>query len=474
MTRMRGCWPLAAGLALALAAAAPVSAQTSTASLRGTVTDEAGQPVAGASLVAVNIETGFTVTADTTANGAYNLTLPPGSYEITVAAPGKESLSETVRAQIGQNLDVDFQLTGTATVEEAVTVTAATPMAETHSSEQATNVTTEQIELLPQNNRNFLNFAALAPGVRFTDNQDEAGQKFRSGGLDSRQVNVFVDGLSYKNDLLQGGAFSQDSSRGNPFPQNAVQEFRVITQNYKAEYEKAAAAVITAVTKSGGNEWRGDAFYLFQDEGLVDLDDFAEARGDEEPDYERWQGGLSFGGPITEDRLHFFLSWEGKEQDRFVTITRGSSFDTAPANVQALLSPYPVGTTTTPFESQLYFGKLSWQPAGSQHLDFTFHRRDEEEIRGFGGQRVEERRRKLRDQDRCGNSQAHLVLGRVDQRGGPDLPGAAVESLGSRRDVAAPELHRHSRHRRQGRHPGLPAGQDRPARRLHQLLCLAR
>ena len=390
MTRMRGCWPSVAALALALAVAAPGWAQTSTASLRGSVTDEAGQTMPGASIVAINTDTGFTITAESSDGGAYNLTLPPGSYEITVAAPGKESLAETVRVQIGQTLQLDFQLSGTARVEEEVTVTSAPLLAETTTSEQATNVTTEQIELLPQNSRNFLNFAALAPGVRFTENHDQDGQKFRSGGLDSRQVNVFVDGLSYKNDLLQGGAFMQDSSRGNPFPQNAVQEFRVLTQNYKAEYEKAAAAVITAVTKSGGNEWHGDAFYLLQDEGMIEQDDFSQARGDEEPEYERTQLGLSFGGPIQQDQLHFFLSFEQNEQDKFVSIFRGGAFGRAPANVQSFLGQFPTGVRIAPFESQLYFGKLSWQPAGSQHLDFSYHRRDEEEIKDFGGQRVEQ------------------------------------------------------------------------------------
>ncbi len=125
-------------------------------------------------------------------------------------------------------------------------------------SEIATNVTAQQIEELPQNNRNFLNFAALAPGVRIVEQREQpGGPRRRAAGL---QHNVFIDGTSYKNDVLQGGVVGQDSSRGNPFPQNAVQEFRVLTQNFKAEYEKASSALITAVTKSGGNDFHGDVF----------------------------------------------------------------------------------------------------------------------------------------------------------------------------------------------------------------------
>ena len=85
----------------------------------------------------------------------------------------------------------------------------------------------------------------------------------------AEQTNVFIDGVSFKNDVLQGGLVGQDSSRGNPFPQNAVQEFRVITQNYSAQYEKASSAIITAVTKSGGNDFHGQVFDFYQPKAWV-------------------------------------------------------------------------------------------------------------------------------------------------------------------------------------------------------------
>ena len=81
----------------------------------------------------------------------------------------------------------------------------------------------------------------------------ETTKEVTAGALPGFNTNVFIDGVSYKNDVLLGGVVGQDSSRGNPFPQNAVQEFRVLTQNFKAEFEKASSAAITAVTKSGGN-----------------------------------------------------------------------------------------------------------------------------------------------------------------------------------------------------------------------------
>jgi outer membrane receptor protein involved in Fe transport len=390
---MRRNWYLILLLAAALAPgtlAPPVMAQTSTSSIRGVVRDASG-PLAEATVEAVGTQSGFRHSSTTGPQGRFSLAgLAPGLYTLTVSSGAYSPQSRTVQVLIGQDVEAEFVLSPSEVFTEDVTVVgdAVQLLVETRTSEIATNVTPQQMEALPQNSRNFLNLAALAPGVRITENQDEAGQKFRSGGSDARQINVFIDGLSYKNDLLQGGAFMQDSSRGNPFPQNAVQEFQVLTQNYKAEYEKASAAVITAVTKSGGNEFNGDVFYLFQDKDFVAQDDFSRERNEEKPDYSRDQMGLSIGGPILRDRLHFFLSYEGNDQDRNATIFRGGSYASAPANVQQRLDDYDIGVLTSPFESDLYFGKLSWQPTAGQTFYTTFHRRDEQEVKGFGNQRT--------------------------------------------------------------------------------------
>lgn len=364
-------------------------AQTTTSSIRGVVRDDSG-PLTDATIEAVAVGSGFKYTAKTGPDGSFSLAgLAPGVYTLSVSSPAYAAQKRDVQVLVGQDVEAEFVLSPGEVFTENVTVVGESVqlLVETRTSEIGTNITQQQIESLPQNNRNFLGLAALAPGVRFTDNQDDSA-KFRSGGADSRQINVFVDGLSYKNDLLQGGAFMQDSSRGNPFPLNAVQEFRVLTQNYKAEYEKAAAAVITAVTKSGGNNFHGELLYLTQDKGLVEQDDFSRDRGEEKPDYDRTQIGAALGGPILHDRLHFFASYERNEQDRNAAVFRGGSFDSAPANVRQFLGQFETGNLTSPFESNLYFGKLSWQPTEGQTFFTTFHRRDEQEIKGFGGQRT--------------------------------------------------------------------------------------
>src|SRR3989442_7796981 len=180
--------------------------------------------------------------------------------------------------------------------------------------EIATNVTEAQVRYLPQNQRNFLNFANLAPGVKVT--QDETRKQVTAGGLDATQINVFIDGVSYKNDVLDGGVVGQDSSRGSPFPQNAVQEFQVLTQNYKAEHEKASSAVITALTKSGTNLWAGDLFLFYQNKGLVSLDRYSKARDLPKPSYDRFQPGLSIGGAIIKDEVLVLGAYEEDRQHR--------------------------------------------------------------------------------------------------------------------------------------------------------------
>ena len=106
-----------------------------------------------------------------------------------------------------------------------------------------TSVSQQQIENLPQNDRNFLNFANLAPGVTVSANVGENNKRIQAGGVSADNVNVYIDGSSHKNRVGFNGVAGQNFSQGNPFPQSAVQEFRVETQNFKAEYEQADCRV---------------------------------------------------------------------------------------------------------------------------------------------------------------------------------------------------------------------------------------
>jgi hypothetical protein len=298
---------------------------------------------------------------------------------------------------VGQTQGLDFELRLAARAAEAVTVSAEAPVIETKSNELGTNVTEQQIKQLPQDNRNFLSFTTLAPGIRYNDSP--LSKTITSGAVDANAVNVFIDGTSYKNDVLTGGIAGQDTSRGNPFPQNAVQEFRVVTQNFKAEYEKSGSAIVTAVTKSGGNEFHGDGFAQYQDKSLVADDDCANTvngrcgtahnPGHEKPDYTRWQAGVSVGGPIVKDQFHFFGSWEYNDQKRANNVAVGSQIGLVPDPLKSQLLSFQ-GNVDSPFTSNLAFGKVSWQAAVSDVIDVSGFYRKEREIRDFGGQTSEQ------------------------------------------------------------------------------------
>jgi hypothetical protein len=365
-------------VALACALASAAVAQTSTAALRGKVTNAAGAALAGAEVTAVGQTSGFVNTAKAGPDGAFQIgNLTPGAYTITVSASGFEPRSQDVTLRVGQNLNVVFAMSPTQVISESITVVGEAAI-DMRTPEASTNVTPQQIENLPQDDRNFLNFATLAPGIRISS--DPQRKTISGDAQPAEQTNVFIDGVSLKNDVLQGGLVGQDSSRGNPFPQNAVQEFRVITQNYSAQYEKASSAIITAVTKSGGNSIQGQAFWFYQPNAWVSElpKNFQYSTLTTNKDYQRSQPGFSIGGPIIRDKLHYFLSYEGVDIKA-----------TTPVNVNPNFSSQFgqfTGVFDNPFKSNLAFGKLSWQPAQNQTLDFSGSYRREHEIRDFGGQ----------------------------------------------------------------------------------------
>ena len=259
-------------------------------------------------------------------------------------------------------------------------------LVETKTSEIATNVSQQQIRSLPQTDRNFLSFAALAPGVRYNDS--ETDKSFTSGASTASQVNVFVDGVSLKNKLREGGVAGQLNSRGNPFGQTAVQEFRVLTQNYKAEYEEAGSAIITAITKSGTNDLHGEVFGQYTDRSLSEKDAINRREELPKPAFERKQYGGSLGGPIIKDRLFFFGAYEGNDQDRAFNVIRGGSAE-AQAEFEQFsgrsLSEFE-GAFVSPFRGDFYFGKLTFTPDDRQIFDVSYSRREETDIQGFGGQ----------------------------------------------------------------------------------------
>lgn len=378
-------------VAIALVLPFSLAAQTTTGTVRGKVTDQNGTPLGGAEVRATNAASGVSRVVSAGADGSYVLPgLVPGTYDVVARYIGHTPQRRQVVVRIGATLLADFTLQAGAVELEVVTVEAA-PAIEMRTSEVATNVTTQQINELPSSSRNVLDLATLAPGTTVeNDRLNGTARRFSAGAQSADQINVFVDGASYKNDLIHGGVVGQDRSRGNPFPRNAIQEFRILTQNYKAEYQKSSSAVLTATTRSGGNAWTGSVFTTYQDQGLVALDTFALAAKSSnptfrEPDYKRWLAGLSVGGPIIRDRLHLFASYEGNYQDRsnLVNIVPPSGF---PA-LDTIDFASRNGFFASPFRATLLFGKLTYAATQNSSLEFSYNSRHETDTRDFGGDR---------------------------------------------------------------------------------------
>ena len=375
-------WLAGAVAALATIATSAI-AQTTTGGIRGYVRGPNAIAITDAQIALRNLEMGQTRGATTNSSGFYNIPgLRPGQYEYTVRRIGFTAQTRTVVVPIAQTITIDITLQEATTTLAPVAITA-TAAQTAQTSEIGTNVTREQIQNLPTIDRNFLDLARLAPGITATgvNNTD----KFISaGGQPPEAVNLFIDGATYKNDVLRGGVAGQDASKGNPFPQGAVQEFRVITQNYKAEYQKAASAIITATTRSGGNQWEGDAFAFGIGKSYVARDALATQRGDPRPNFKRLQLGGSLGGPIAKDKLFFFGTYELNARDEPAYVRFGGDSSKVPAALLNSFRPY-LGQFTSQFREHLGFGKLTWAKSDRSTVDGSVNIRTETDFRSFGG-----------------------------------------------------------------------------------------
>ncbi len=363
-----------------LAFAAPAMAADTTATLQGHV---AGA-TAGAKVVAVDANTGQRVEVTVGADGQYVIIgLRPSTYHVSVGSDRQD-----VVLTVGETTNLDLNAAAATT-----TVTVIAHREQMRTAEVATSVSQTQIDRLPQLDRNFMNFAALAPGVSVST--DPNNKTFQAGATPATQVNVFIDGQSQKNQVLQGGTAGQDSSRGNPFPQSAVQEFKVSTQNFNAEYEQAGTAIITAVTKTGGNEFHGDVFDEIETKGMSGQPYFTRLNvaprygltGEAKPDFHRSQYGIDLSGPIIKDVLHFFVTYEGDDEVHpSVAVNMPTAgLQTTNTSLMNYLKGLN-GSYADPYNEKLFFGKLTYTPTDADTIDLSYFNRTESNQQAFGNQ----------------------------------------------------------------------------------------
>jgi len=348
-------------------------AQLSTSTIQGKVVDEEGLAVRDAAIIAKNVETGTTRGVTSNKDGRYSiLSILPGQYEISVQHLAYRPEKKIVDVYVGQTLTIDFVLKSKEIELGEVRVVSQSEAAALKNSEVVFLMKPEQVVKLPLNSRNFLELATLAPGIK------PIGSTIGSGAAQPTNLGFYIDGAEYKNEIVEGGLAGQFLSSGNAFPQEAIREFKVITQLYKAEYAKSTAGIISAVTKTGSNEFHGSAFITYRDKALNALGAFEKTK----PAYKRRQTGLSISGPIIPDKMHFFVTYEGEFRDGYTTVV--------PAN--SIWNQY-AGTFHIPFKEHLAVARLTYQYDPKQFFDFTFNGRYDRSILGVGGTNAYERGR---------------------------------------------------------------------------------
>lgn len=368
------------GTAMTAVATTPVQAQVNDASLRGRVTSpEGGAPT---QIVAVDVNAGYRRTSNVGPDGSYNFpSLRPGEYKLEVVTPNGTRSTEPFTLTVSQNAVFDFDLSApaaavdsTASVDEGPggdIIVSANRIRSMEGGEVGVNITPRLIEQLPQNNRNFLAFADLAPGVQFITNGSDQS-RLQGGALGSNSVNIFIDGVGQKDYVLKNGITGQDSTQGNPFPQMAIGEYRVISSNYKAEFDQVSSVAVTAITKSGTNDFHGEGFVDYTNQNLRDATP-TELRGTKVRTKDLQFGG-ALGGPIIKDVLHFFATYEGKRRVNPRDITPGRSLPVSyfPTQYQGNF-----GSANETFNENLYFGKLNFAPTSKDMFELSAKYRDE-------------------------------------------------------------------------------------------------
>lgn len=331
-------------------------AQSAGSTLTGRVSDESGGAVPGVTVTATNPQTGLTRTSVTESDGSYRLlALPIGTYKVTAELSGFSTVTtENVQLNVASQRELNITLKQAA-VTEAITVTAEAPLVATDPA-VGTVVSQQELEGLPLNGRQFANLASLAPGTQLSVNADptKPGQlTVALNGGSGRNVNYLIDGGDNTDDTI-GGALQN-------FNLEAVQEFKIQTMQYKAEFGRSSGGVLTVVTKTGTNDFGGSVYGFFRDKSLNEKTETEKQNHADKGEYERKQYGGSFGGPIIRDRAHFFATWEKTDRDTTKTIDTGGIY------------PDLDGTgTALPFEDELGTAKATWNATARQLVQVRY------------------------------------------------------------------------------------------------------
>lgn len=367
----RGPWRRVAALmatvatALAIAGVHPLSAQIADAVLEVVVVDETNQVLPGVTVQVTRPETGYDQTFVTDGLGMVRvLALSPGTYRVKLELEGFTTIEqEGLTLRVGQTARINATMR-VGQMAETVNVVAEAPLVDVYKTDSSTNIVPEQIEALPVQDRDFQRLAFLAPGVQ----RERGGFRFIGGGPvigaggNASQSTILVDGVDFTDPVL-GLARAR-------FSQDAISEFRVITNRFDTEIGGSAGGALSIVTKSGTNDVKGSAFGFFRDDALREKGTFDLQKNP----YSRQQFGVALGGPVVRDRTFYFGSFEQIEEDNTTLFRPGGIYADRAADL------------SVPVSQSLVYGGLDSRVADAQNLRarFVYERYRQENFRVGG------------------------------------------------------------------------------------------
>lgn len=346
---------LATFVVVLAAAAFPLYGQTDAGSIDGRIFDQQRAGMPGVAITAKNEATGLTRTTTSGSTGSFHFgSLPAGSYDLTAEIQGfSTQVRKGVTVQVASPTTVDFTMS-VGNLSETVVVTGEAPLVQTTKSDVGQVITTAMVENMPLNGRKFQDLSLLVPGTRPANYYDPTKTEVGGisyGGLSGRSVNISVDGGD-NNDGVVRGLLQQ-------FSADAIQEYKVTTQRYSAEFGRSTGGLVNVITKSGTNNLRGSGFLFARNDSLNAKTYFEKAHPATEfavaseavgkQPFSQQQVGGTVGGPIARDRAFFFFSYEFNRRNDFVIVNTGG------------VLPAEEGPKPKPFRNHLVTAKTDFQ-----------------------------------------------------------------------------------------------------------------
>ncbi len=340
-----------------------------TGSIQGIVRDRSQGAIVGAHVTITNVQTNLKYESVTGPDGSFHvLALPAGNYTLTVSATGFRPFSETnIEVKVNDQLNIDVTMALGSTTE-TVNVEANAVQVQTESTQLGDVIDSKKMLALPLNGRSYIDLlglqAGVAPGTSESIQQDRAV----SGTLNPGNISVNGQRETANAFLVNGGDVSEGRNLGAGLVPNldSVEEFRLITNSFDAEYGKFSGAVMNAITKSGTNGFHGDAFWFLRNDAMDANNYFANAAGLPKTALHRNQFGAVGGGPILKDRLFWFADYQGTRQTQGAeTTTTLPTADQRDGNFDPTLLTGTVDGPTTGTD-----GAQSWAQVLSTRLGY--------------------------------------------------------------------------------------------------------